>query len=74
MTELKRQLVDKILACQDEQLLNTVARLLQLDRSEVSLPAKNREGLIEQLNQSGNDAIDQEALKDIQRDIDDIFG
>ena len=73
MTELKRQLIDKILACQDEQLLNTVARLLQLEQKEVSLPAKKDE-LIEQLNQSANNAVDQDALKDIQGDIDDVFG
>jgi hypothetical protein len=73
MTELKRQLIDKILSCQDEQLLQTVARLLQLEQKEVSLPAKKDE-LIEQLNQSANNAVDQDALKDIQGDIDDIFG
>jgi DNA-binding winged helix-turn-helix (wHTH) protein len=73
MTELKRQLVDKILSCQDEQLLQTVARLLQLEQKEVSLPAKKDE-LIEHLNQSANNVVDQDALNDIQGDIDDVFG
>ena len=73
MTELKRQLIDKILACQDEQLLQTVARLMQLEHSEGSLPTK-KDGLIEQLNQSAGNAVDQETLKEIQGDIDDIFG
>ena len=73
MTELKRQLVDKILACQDEQLLHTVARLLQLEQSKGSLTAKKDEWT-EQLHQSATNDVDQDALKDIRGDIDDVFG
>jgi len=72
MNELKRQLIDKILSCQDEQLLKTVARLLQLEQSDLSLPAK-KDGLIEQLNQSAANTIDEDALNDIREDINDIF-
>lgn len=54
-------------------MLQTVARLLQLEQKEVSLPAKKDE-LIEHLNQSANNVVDQDALNDIQGDIDDVFG
>lgn len=75
MQPLKRSLIERILQCQDERLLRMVAQILELDGSDPSLAPPPYSTLPDLLNaRSGQTAQFDQDLKDLQDDIDEVFG
>lgn len=75
MQSLKRSLIERILQCQDERLLRMVAQLLELEGNDPSLTPPPYSTLPDLLNaRSGPTAQSDQDLKDIQDDIDEVFG
>lgn len=74
MQHLKRSIIERVLQCDDERLLQMVAQLLELDNSE-STNAPTPSSLADLLNaQQGKTTHTEQDLQDLQNDIDEVFG
>lgn len=71
MNPLKRQIIDSILDCQDIPLLTTIYRMLTSEGQPTEVRKLNDP--FSDIQNEKNRHSEQD-LKDLQRDIDDVFG
>ena len=73
---LKLALIQKITACEDEQVLQTIAKILEHLSASESAPVNDplMEALLRPGKTTSTPLVSDQDIADIQQSIDDIFG